>query len=79
MMGLADVFEALTAKDRPYKQPMSMSKALSILGNMAEEGHVDPDLYRVFIEQGVWQTYGALHMDPAQLDQVDIGSLPRLD
>lgn len=57
MMAIADIFEALTARDRPYKPPMKLSQALAILKNMAMDGHIDPDLYDIFIRKEVWRQY----------------------
>ena len=53
-MGIADIFEALTAKDRPYKKGKTLSESLAILGKMKLNGHVDPDLFDIFVrEQGL--------------------------
>ncbi|MFW8566964.1 HD domain-containing phosphohydrolase [Orrella sp. 11846] len=71
MMAIADVFEALTAQDRPYKEPMKLSQALSILRNMAQTGHLDPDLYQLFIEHGVWLKYADEYLQAAQIDVSD--------
>lgn len=68
MMAIADVFEALTARDRPYKEPMRLSQALGILKNMAETGHIDPDLYQIFISKKVWHRYGQQYLLAEQLD-----------
>ncbi len=68
VMGIADVFEALTAADRPYKPAMPVSRALSILGKMADSGHVDPDIHQVFVEQKVWLRYAREFLGPEQLD-----------
>lgn len=68
MMAIADVFEALTARDRPYKPPMKLSQALSILKSMAANGHIDPDLYELFITERVWETYAREYLLPEQLD-----------
>lgn len=68
IMGIADIFEALTAADRPYKKPMSISVALKIMENMKNEGHIDPDLYDVFVKQKVYLTYGEQYLRPEQLD-----------
>ncbi len=68
MMGIADIFEALTAKDRPYKEAMTLSQSLSILENFRNNGHIDPDLYDVFIKMGVYRRYGEAFLDPRQLD-----------
>ncbi len=67
-MAIADVFEALTAKDRPYKPGKKLSEALFILGKMKEEGHIDPDLYDAFIEQKVYKRYAEKFLDDFQID-----------
>jgi HD-GYP domain-containing protein (c-di-GMP phosphodiesterase class II) len=68
VMAIADVFEALTARDRPYKEPMKLSQAISILKKMSETGHIDPDLFEVFIEQSVHINYAKEHLLPEQND-----------
>lgn len=68
-MAIADVFEALTASDRPYKQGKKLSEALFILGKMKEEGHIDPDLYDAFIAHNIPKKYAEMFLTP---DQVDI-------
>lgn len=76
MMGIADIFEALTAGDRPYKKAMPMSKALTILGNMKLESHVDPDLFDVFMWKKIYQKYADEFLDPDQLDDFDLNDIP---
>lgn len=71
MMAIADIFEALTARDRPYKQPMKLSQALSILRNMVVQGHLDPDLYELFITHNVWLQYANEQLLPEQRDVHD--------
>lgn len=78
MMGIADVFEALTAPDRPYKAAMKLSQALTIMGQMVEDQHLDPALFAVFIEEGVYLDYANQYLDEYQIDTVDIDSLPGL-
>ncbi len=68
ILAIADVFEALTAKDRPYKQPKTLSETIKIMGFMAKEGHIDADLYELFISQKVYLTYAKAHMDINQID-----------
>ena len=53
IMGIADVFEALTAHERPYKKPMPLSMALTIMGRMVEDRHLDPELFAVFVGEKV--------------------------
>jgi HD-GYP domain-containing protein (c-di-GMP phosphodiesterase class II) len=76
IMAIADIFEALTAKDRPYKEGKTLSEALHILGLMTEEHHIDPDLFRLFIKQQIYRQYADSHLSPEQIDVVDITSLP---
>jgi hypothetical protein len=68
IMGIADIFEALTAADRPYKPPMSLSQALQIMENLKRNGHIDPDLFDVFIAGGVPRRYGQRFLAPEQCD-----------
>ena len=75
MMGIADIFEALTAVDRPYKNGMTLSQALNIMRKMRDGGHIDPDLFEVFVRSGLYQRYGELFLEPIQRDAVDIQSL----
>jgi HD-GYP domain-containing protein (c-di-GMP phosphodiesterase class II) len=68
ILGLADVFEALTARDRPYKPGMSLKRALSILESMRDEGHIDGDLFEVFVRDKVYLRYAAEYLHPDQID-----------
>lgn len=68
IMGIADIFEALMAEDRPYKKGKKLSEALAILKKMKNNGHIDPDLYEVFIEKKVYLRYAEQFIDPAQID-----------
>ncbi|NBY72145.1 MAG: GAF domain-containing protein [Betaproteobacteria bacterium] len=68
ILAIADIFEALTAADRPYKNPMKLSQSLSILKKMSQEGHIDPDLFDVFISSKVYLDYGNAFLNDAQLD-----------
>ena len=70
MMGIADIFEALTASDRPYKPGMKLSQAMSILKKFSDNGHIDPDLFDVFVNQGVYKKYAEQFLDPWQIDEV---------
>ncbi|MCX8039686.1 MAG: HD domain-containing phosphohydrolase [Planctomycetota bacterium] len=76
IMGIADIFEALTAADRPYKRPMKLSESLAILGRMALDGHIDPDLFDVFVRSGVWRAYAQRFLKPEQIDEVDLNRIP---
>lgn len=68
IMAIADVFEALTASDRPYKKAMAMSQAIAILDKMAATGHIDPELFQVFMEQEVYRHYALANLPDEQLD-----------
>jgi HD-GYP domain-containing protein (c-di-GMP phosphodiesterase class II) len=54
IMGIADIFEALTAADRPYKKAKTLSESLKIMGFMKKDAHIDPDLFDVFLREKVW-------------------------
>jgi len=75
-MGIADIFEALTAKDRPYKKGKTLTEALTILGRFKLNGHVDPDLFDVFMWHKVYESYAKQFLDPDQIDEVDVASIP---
>jgi HD-GYP domain-containing protein (c-di-GMP phosphodiesterase class II) len=76
IMGIADIFEALTAKDRPYKKGKSLSESLHILGKFKLNGHIDPDLFDVFIRDRVYLKYAEQFLDPEQIDAVDERAIP---
>jgi hypothetical protein len=71
MMAIADIFEALTSRDRPYKDPMKLSTALGILKRMKEDQHIDPDLYQLFVRSRVWERYAEIALMEEQKDVVD--------
>jgi len=70
IMAIADIFEALTANDRPYKEPKKLSEVLRIMQQMKHNGHIDPDLYDVFIRSKVYQDYAEQYMDKNQIDEI---------
>ena len=70
IMAIADIFEALTANDGPYKEPKKLSEVLRIMQQMKHNGHIDPDLYDVFIRSKVYQDYAEQYMDKNQIDEV---------
>jgi HD-GYP domain-containing protein (c-di-GMP phosphodiesterase class II) len=76
VMGIADIFEALTAKDRPYKRGKTLSESLEILGRFRLNGHVDPDLFDVFVRKKVYLRYAEAYLDPEQIDVVDHSKIP---
>lgn len=72
IMAIADIFEALTANDRPYKEPKKLSKVLSIMQHMKNTGHIDPDLYEVFIRSKVYEDYASQYISPEQIDEINL-------
>jgi len=76
VMGVADIFEALTASDRPYKLGKTLTESLTILGRMKLEHHVDPDLFDVFLRERVYLDYAHRFLAPAQIDAVDWTRIP---
>ncbi len=76
VMGIADIFEALTARDRPYKRGKTLSESLDILGKFKLNGHIDPDLFDVFVRQKVYLKYAEQFLDPEQVDEVDESKIP---
>jgi HD-GYP domain-containing protein (c-di-GMP phosphodiesterase class II) len=76
VMGIADIFEALTAKDRPYKPGKTLSESLIIRGKFKRGGHIDPDLFDVFIREKVYLDYARQFLLPEQIDEVDLSKIP---
>jgi len=76
VMGIADIFEALTASDRPYKLGKTLSESLTILGRMKLEHHVDPDLFDVFLRERVYLDYARRFLPPEQIDTIDWTRIP---
>ncbi len=76
MLAIADVFEALTAIDRPYKKGMPLSQALAILGRMKKDNHVDAQLFDIFVHEKVYLKYAEEYLDPEQIDEIDFAKIP---
>jgi HD-GYP domain-containing protein (c-di-GMP phosphodiesterase class II) len=76
IMGIADIFEALTAKDRPYKKGKTLTESLQILGRFKLNGHIDPDLFDIFVRDRVYLRYAEQFLDPEQIDEVDVSRIP---
>jgi len=76
VMGIADIFEALTSKDRPYKKAKTLSESLAILGRMKVDNHIDPELFDIFIREGIYLRYAQQFLEPEQIDQVDLTLIP---
>jgi HD-GYP domain-containing protein (c-di-GMP phosphodiesterase class II) len=75
MMAIADIFEALTAADRPYKKAKSLSEALGIMAFMCRDAHIDPELFGLFIKAHIYLKYAERFLDPQQIDAVDHSGL----
>jgi len=75
-MGIADIFEALTAKDRPYKKGKTLSESLEILGRMKLNHHIDADLFDIFVRRKVYRRYAEIFLDKEQIDEVDESKIP---
>lgn len=76
LMALADIFEALSAADRPYKKAKPVSECLRIMGQMVENNHLDPDIFAIFIESKVYEEYVKEFASKEQLDGIDLSNLP---
>lgn len=72
IMAIADIFEALTADDRPYKTPKKLSDAVRILSEMAKENKIDKDLFLLFLTSGAYLDYAKKYLKPEQIDEVDV-------
>lgn len=77
MMAIADIFEALTASDRPYKRGKTLSEALNIMAAMCHDAHIDPQLFELFIDQQLYLQYAQRFLEPQQIDAVDVQALKR--
>lgn len=76
ILGIADIFEALTAKDRPYKSGKTLMESLTILGKFKLNGHIDPDLFDVFIREKVYLDYVNQFLSPEQMGEIDLSKIP---
>lgn len=72
IVAIADIFEALTAADRPYKKGKSLSESIRILARMRDERQIDDDLFDLFLTSGVYLKYAEEFVNPEQIDEVDI-------
>lgn len=75
IMALADVFEALTAADRPYKKAKTLSESLRILAFMARDGHLDPAIFKLFLDSEIYLDYARRYLSDEQIDKVDARQL----
>lgn len=76
LIGIADIFEALTAADRPYKKGKTLTESLHILGKLKLANHIDPDLFDLFIREKIYLDYAKLFLDHSQIDEVDETKIP---
>jgi HD-GYP domain-containing protein (c-di-GMP phosphodiesterase class II) len=72
IMAIADIFEALTAHDRPYNTPKKLSECIAIMARMRDDRHIDADLFELFLRAGVYRSYAETFLLPEQIDAVDI-------
>ena len=72
IMAIADIFEALTARDRPYKKGKTLSQAMRILGFMKDDAHIDVDLFDIFVKKKIYMKYAKGFLEPEQIDEVNI-------
>ncbi|HEX3537138.1 MAG TPA: HD domain-containing phosphohydrolase [Stellaceae bacterium] len=72
IMAIADIFEALTARDRPYKARKTLSECIGIMAQMSRERHIDPDIFELFLTSGVFRRYAEMFLLPDQIDEVEI-------
>ena len=70
IMAIADIFEALTARDRPYKKGKTLSQAMRILGFMKDDAHIDVDLFDIFVKKKIYMKYAKGFLEPEQIDEV---------
>ena len=75
IMAIADIFEALTASDRPYKKAKTLSESLKIMSFMRNDRHIDAELFHLFLKSGAWLTYAREYLDPSQIDEIDVEKL----
>ncbi len=71
IMAIADIYEALTAADRPYKDGKKLSQAMRIMGYMKNDYHIDEELFEIFVKSGVYKKYAAKYIADTQIDKVD--------
>jgi HD-GYP domain-containing protein (c-di-GMP phosphodiesterase class II)/HAMP domain-containing protein len=76
IIAIADIFEALTSQERPYKKALTLMESLKILGSLKENGHIDPDLFDVFISEEVYIQYAERYLNPEQIDEVVLSKIP---
>lgn len=78
VMSIVDVFEALTAADRPYKAPKTLDESFRIMAQMCSKQHLDTELFRYFLHSGLWRTFADGFMKPEQCGEVDVAAIEKL-
>lgn len=73
IIAIADIFEALTAPDRPYRKPNTLNSAIGIMHRMKLNQHIDGELFDLLLSSGVYADYAREHLADSQIDDVDIG------
>ncbi|WP_075256018.1 HD family phosphohydrolase [Herbaspirillum camelliae] len=76
IMAVADIFEAVTAADRPYKRGNTLNEAVEILAGFKARDHIDPDLFDLFVRERIYEKYAEKFMHPSQIDAVDLSRIP---
>jgi len=75
MMAIADIFEALTSPDRPYKQAKKLSETMAIMTGMVRNNHIDPDLFSLFVDSGVHLRFAEKFLESWQVDVDAVGAV----
>ena len=78
IMAIADIFEALTAADRPYKSAKPLSVCIKIMSLMRDDAHIDDELFELFLTSGIYKEYADQFLDPSQIDEVDISKYVKI-
>ena len=76
IIAIADIFEAMTARDRPYKKDKTLMEVLRTMGSMKQEGHIDPDLFDIFINDKLYLHYAEKYLSPTQIDEIVLSQIP---
>lgn len=74
IMAIADIFEALTAADRPYKEAKTLSSSIKIMSFMVKDQHIDEDIFKLFLSSGVYKEYAKKYLKEEQIDDIDINN-----
>ncbi len=78
IISIADLYEALTASDRPYKKGKTLSETLRIMGFMAKDREIDKDILDLFIDTKLYLDYANDYLKPEQIDNIDVGKIKSL-